>query len=252
VYFAAHGYMQWLTFTSGRTSQDKIFGDGVFWSTKAGPGTTWSSAPGITPGHAMQGGPKPAFLRKPVAYYVTGAEQWRYADTLAAVTAESRAYLLDSTGNASDVPTAGALELKAATGKPDHYVYDPHDLAFAGYEAKADPEDLTDQRMIYAQRGKLLVYHTAPFETDTEVSGFFKLSAWIGIDQPDTDFAATLYHDRAHPSAVCALGTTLAIPQRTDRGERSLRRDAPTRIETMGYRTWRFRRTDYNSWANPA
>ena len=32
----------------------------------------------------MQGGPKPQFLQKPVAYYVMGAERWRYADTLEA------------------------------------------------------------------------------------------------------------------------------------------------------------------------
>jgi len=36
---------------------------------------------------SMQGGPKPAFLRKPVAYYVMYADRWRYADTLEAVTA---------------------------------------------------------------------------------------------------------------------------------------------------------------------
>ena len=307
--------MQWLTFTSGHTSQDKIFGDGVFWSTMyrrwfesgapfkdldtllgnpspvfqrwiqhphpdaywdlynptaaqyarlaipiltitasydddqpgalrhyreymknasaegrarhylvigpwdhAGTRTPKEEVRGLKLGPAslvdlpklhlewyawtMQGGPKPAFLRKPVAYYVMGAEQWRYADTLAAVTAESRAYFLDSTGNASDVLTAGVLKPEAAKGKPDHYVYDPHDLGFAAYEATADPEDLTDQRMIYTQRGKLLVYHTAPFEKDTEVSGFFKLSAWIGIDRPDTDFAATVYEIRPDGSSI--------------------------------------------------
>jgi hypothetical protein len=34
----------------------------------------------------MQGGEKPAFLRKPVAYYVMYADKWRYADSLDAVT----------------------------------------------------------------------------------------------------------------------------------------------------------------------
>jgi len=62
------------------------------------------------------------------------------------------------------------------------------------FAAHGDSEDLTDQRADYARRGKLLVYHSAPFEKDTEISGFFKLSAWIGIDQPDTDFT--------HPSAL--------------------------------------------------
>ncbi len=44
----------------------------------------------------MQGGPKPQFLQKAVAYYVMGAERWRYADTLEAVTAKSLPYYLDS------------------------------------------------------------------------------------------------------------------------------------------------------------
>ncbi|MGB2602691.1 MAG: CocE/NonD family hydrolase, partial [Candidatus Sulfotelmatobacter sp.] len=37
------------------------------------------------------------------------------------------------------------------------------------------------------------VYHSEPFVADTEISGFVKLSAWIEIDVPDTDFAASLY-----------------------------------------------------------
>jgi putative CocE/NonD family hydrolase len=140
----------------------------------------------------MQGGPKPQFLQKPVAYYVMGAERWRYADTLEGITSQSQPYFLDSNGNAADVFAAGALDPRAGNGKPDHYVYDPHDLSFAADEANSDPADLTDQRADYARRDKLLVYHSAPFEKDTEISGFFKLSAWIGIDQPDTDFAVRI------------------------------------------------------------
>ena len=33
-----------------------------------------------------------------------------------------------------------------------------------------------------------LVYHTEPLEQSTNISGFFRFSAWIAIDQPDTDF----------------------------------------------------------------
>jgi uncharacterized protein len=140
----------------------------------------------------MQGAPKPQFLQKAVAYYVMGAERWRYADTLEGITSKSLPYYLDSSSNATDVLTAGALGQQAASGKPDHYIYDPHDVSFAGDEAISDSEDLTGQRATYAQRGKLLVYHSAPFDRDTEISGFFKLSTWIGIDQPDTDFAVTI------------------------------------------------------------
>lgn len=142
----------------------------------------------------MQGGVKPAFLKKPVAYYVMGAEQWRYADSLDAVTAKTEAYYLDSTTNATEVLTSGSLTPnKPARGVPDHYVYDPSDTSTAALESTIDPANHADQRMVYAQNGKELVYHTAAFDKTTELSGFFKLSAWIAIDQPDTDFKASVY-----------------------------------------------------------
>ena len=80
----------------------------------------------------------------------------------------------------------------------------------------------------------------APVDKNTEVSGFFRLSAWIALDQPDTDLQAqvyeitnngrnsgkavsdesmadaravtvTLLHDKAHPST---LYVPLAPPRR--------------------------------------
>jgi len=150
----------------------------------------------------MQGGPRPEFLQKRVAYYVMQAEKWRYADTLEGVTAESRGYYLDSTNGANDVTASGSLGPAAPMGKPDHYVYDPRDLTPAALEAASDPSDLTDQSPVYAGRGKMLVYHSLPFERDTEVSGFFRLSAWLAIDQPDTDFSVTLYEIRQNGGSI--------------------------------------------------
>lgn len=150
----------------------------------------------------MQDGPKPAFLQKRVAYYVMDADHWRYADTLEAVTAESRPYFLDSAGSAADVLASGSLGSGPAKGKPDQYVYDPRDLSIVAVESNVDPQSLTDQRKVYAQRGKQLVYHTAPFDSDTEISGFFKLSAWLAIDQPDTDFAVSVYEIRPDASSI--------------------------------------------------
>ena len=150
----------------------------------------------------MQGGPKPQFLQKNVAYYVMDADKWRYADTLEAVTAESRPYYLDSVANATDVMASGSLGAARGRGKPDRYLYDPRDVSLAAVEAKIDPASLTDQTLIHAARGKQLVYHTAPFERDTEISGFFKLSAWLAIDTPDTDFAVNVYEIRPDGSSV--------------------------------------------------
>lgn len=150
----------------------------------------------------MQNGQKPEFLRKRVAYYVMDADKWRYADTLEGVTAESRSYFLDSSGNAADVLASGSLATSPAKGKPDQYVYDPRDLSIAEVERNLDPASLTDQRPVYTQQGKVLVYHTAPFERDTEISGFFKLSAWLAIDRPDTDFVVSVYEIRPDASSI--------------------------------------------------
>jgi hypothetical protein len=150
----------------------------------------------------MQDGPKPEFLKKAVAYYVMFADQWRYADSLEAVTASTRALYLDSSANADDVLSSGSLKPEAAKGNPDHYLYDPRDTTTGELEASIDSDSLTDQHMVYALRGKQLVYHSALFDDDTEVSGFFKLSAWIAIDQPDTDFAVTISEIRRDGSSI--------------------------------------------------
>jgi len=156
----------------------------------------------------MQGGSKPEFLRAPVAYYVIFADKWRYAQSLESVTAEVRQMHLSSSGQASDVFVSGLLT-DASGGKPDRYRYDPRDIGTAALEASIDPSSLVDQRMLHAQRGKLLVYHSAPFEKDTEISGFFHLSAWIGIDQPDTDLQVAVHEIRPDGSSILMTGDVI-------------------------------------------
>ncbi len=144
----------------------------------------------------MKSGTKPEFLKNRVAYYVlgNGAEDWRYADSLEAVTAESRPlYLASHDGHANDVFASGLLGPNKSGGKPDRYAYDPLDSSSEKIDAVEVPNMLTDQRWILQQSGKYLVYHTAAFEKDVDIAGFFKLSAYIALDQPDTDFHVTVF-----------------------------------------------------------
>lgn len=143
--------------------------------------------------YTMESGPKPQFLRKPVAYYVSGAERWRYADTLEAITAQSRPYFLDSSGDsARNLYSAGTLApALAGRGAPDHYVYDPRDLSLAKIESESNLDSALDQEVRLANPAKL-VYLSAPFQEDEELSGFFRLEAWLSINQPDTDFVVTV------------------------------------------------------------
>jgi putative CocE/NonD family hydrolase len=141
----------------------------------------------------MEGGPQPEFLRKPVAYYVSGAERWRYAVSLEAITAESRPWFLDSAGaGGREVYAAGSLAAAhGGRGAPDSYRYDPQDLSLAKIESESNLDSALDQEVFLANKAQL-VYVSAPFERDQELSGFFRFDAWISIDQPDTDFAVTV------------------------------------------------------------
>jgi predicted acyl esterase len=88
------------------------------------------------------------------------------------------------------------------------------------------------QRMVYALRGKQLVYHSAPFDSDTEISGVFRLSAWIAIDQPDTDFSVILYEIREDGSSILLASDTLAARYRESAREPTLvRTRSPLRYD---------------------
>jgi len=152
----------------------------------------------------MKGGAKPEFLKDKVAFYVVGEEAWRYAPTLEATTAKSEPWYLDSAGGrANDVFASGSLTKdKSRGGAPDRYVYDPLDTSPAQWETVDVPNGLTDQRGILNSAGKILVYHTPAFTADTDIAGFFKLSAWISLDQPDTDFVAAMYEIKQDGSSV--------------------------------------------------
>ena len=180
----------------------------------------------------MLGGPKPEFLKNRVAYYVMFADRWRYADSLEAVTAETRPLLLDSRGGANDLYGAGALVASGAGGPPDQYVYDPRDVSIAAVEQEVDPSSYVDQRLLHARNGKQLVYHSAPFAQDTEVSGFFRLSAWIAIDQPDTDFMVTIHEVRDDGGSMLLTSQVMRARYRESlRNPKPVATKAPLRYE---------------------
>jgi uncharacterized protein len=141
----------------------------------------------------LKGGARPAFLEKQVAYYVVGAEQWKYADSFASIGAERRTFHLSSAGEAGDVFHSGRLTADAVPSPPDHYRYDPLDTRPAQLETESIDDYITDQRYTLNLFGNGLVYHSEPFAEDTEVSGQPTFTAWIAIDVPDTDFSVRLY-----------------------------------------------------------
>jgi uncharacterized protein len=135
--------------------------------------------------YTMKSGAKPAFLRKPVAYYVsgTGAECWKYADSLAAVSAKSQTYFLDATGGAGSIYHSGSLLPTADGAVGGSFVSDPNDLSAADSKDGQPGADL---------HGDGLIFHTAPFAKDTEIDGLPELRLWLSVDAPDTDLALEL------------------------------------------------------------
>ena len=84
----------------------------------------------------MKGGTRPEFLKKRVAYYVVGPEQWKYADSLDTISNTKEILYLNSiNGEANDVFHSGSLtEEKPGAAKPDQYTDDPLDVRPAQLE----------------------------------------------------------------------------------------------------------------------
>jgi len=181
----------------------------------------------------MQQGPKPPFLQQNVAYYVTGAEQWRYADTLEAVTARSEPVYLQSSGNPTDVLHSGTLVAEPPReNEPDRYLYDPRDVSHAELESTIDPYSWSDQRLVYATRGQQLIYHSLPLAADAEICGFFRLIAWLSIDQPDTDVRVSIYDIGLDGCSVALSSDWIRARYREGlREEKLIRTRAPLKYE---------------------
>lgn len=144
---------------------------------------------------AMKGGPKPEFLKKRVAYYLAGADEWKYADSLESISNASKTFYLSSNSAAADVFHSGVLaEAKGTPGTAsDSWTYDPLNTQPGAAEPEDDPAPLTSQRGAMNLYGEGVVYHSEPFAEAAEITGFAKLAVWLKMDVPDTDLEVDLF-----------------------------------------------------------
>lgn len=172
----------------------------------------------------MKGGPKPEFLKKRVAYYLVGAEEWKYADSLESVTNTRKTFYLSSSGAAADVFHSGALrEGKVDSGAAsDSWIYDPLDTRPGAAEPEDNPNYLTSERGAMNMYGEGAVYHSEPFREATEVTGFAKLTLWLKMDVPDTDLEADLFEILPDGSSVSLTGATMRARYRESLREAKL------------------------------
>jgi len=160
---------------------------------------------------AMKGGTKPEFLKKRVAYYVVGAEEWKYADSLESISNATKTLYLGSGGGAGDVFRSGALteENSAASTGMDSWTYDPLDTRPGSAEPEDDGNSLASQRAVVNLFGQGVIYHSETFSENTEIAGFAKLTVWLKMDVPDTDLEADLYEILPDGGSVALTGASM-------------------------------------------
>jgi putative CocE/NonD family hydrolase len=201
----------------------------------------------------MKDGPRPKFLEKKVAYYVTGPdEQWKRADSLESIGAERRVFYLGSDGGgAGDAFHSGRLADASPKGAaaPDRFVYDPLDTrpGMAELDSPSDKSYLLTQFNALNLFGAGLVYHSEPFAEAAEVSGQVKLALWMALDVPDTDFLAELYEIKPDGDSVLLTRDYLRARYRDSTEKESLvPLNEPVRYDFSGF-TWFSRRVSKGS-----
>jgi uncharacterized protein len=134
---------------------------------------------------------------KPVRIFVMGRNDWREEDDWPLTRAKSTRYYLHSTGAANGSMGNGSLNTAAPVEeKNDQYVYDPSDgvptiggpLCCQALPTGIGPQD---QRPAEG-RNDVLVYTTAAFAKDTEVTGPVSLDLYVSSSAVDTDFTGKL------------------------------------------------------------
>jgi putative CocE/NonD family hydrolase len=157
-------------------------------------------------------------------------------------------YLGSQGGYANDAYRSGTLAAdQGQDSEPDRYVYDPLDTSPARFSERMDVPEYTDQRPVLDNKGGSLIYHTAPFAEDTELGGFPRLSAWLSIDQPDTDVDVELYEIKPDGSSIFLTGDRMRARYREGpRAAKPVPKNEALRYEFDGF-TFVARRIDKGS-----
>ncbi|HEV8018781.1 MAG TPA: CocE/NonD family hydrolase [Steroidobacteraceae bacterium] len=173
---------------------------------------------------ALGRGPLPAFFRDKVAYFMMGADEWRYAGTLAGASSGGELTLSLSApeGTPGDLFHSGHLSAHAAgTEPPAQMVSDPHELPELEVAKYVADEGLTSQ--FRALQKRALVFHSEPFVRDTEIAGHLRLDLVCAADTPDFDLWAQVMLVKPDGSVV-QLGQDM---------RRARFRDGPFREELL-------------------
>jgi len=135
--------------------------------------------------------------KAPVKLFVMGANVWREEQDWPLARARETRYYLHAVHAANSSSGDGVLSTDKPGGEPsDQYVYDPEKpvptlggpLCCDSIHLPAGPRDQAELE----KREDVLIYSSAPFETDTEITGPVRLQLYAKSSAVDTDFTAKL------------------------------------------------------------
>jgi putative CocE/NonD family hydrolase len=164
----------------------------------------------------MRGGPQPKLLPKRVAYYVTGADVWKYADSLEEIGRSPTELWLEPDASSTE-DRAERIGRLSRTAPPkaseDRFTADP--LEPRSNARGADP--VTDRSVLETLRGRAVAYRSDPFDRPTEISGIPTLTLWLTVDVPDADLSAWLYERDPAGKLILLDDAQLRLRYRTSR-----------------------------------
>lgn len=177
--------------------------------------------------YTLKGSSKPDFLKNKVAYFVSNKNTWKYASSLDEIGKDKQSLYLNTINNSQyNLLQSAVLQSSIPQGsKPAEYTYNPLDKTFSNIEfgmtGIAD-NYLTDQRLAYSIGTAGVIYHSALYENETEVSGFFELKAYIETDVKDVDIMASVYEIKDDGTSVLLTTQTIRARYKDDLGKEKL------------------------------
>jgi uncharacterized protein len=160
----------------------------------------------------LKGGSKPEFFKDRVAYFLTGANEWRFAPTLDAIPAKPRTFYLGSTAETLTATAPGLLsDRPVSKSKRATYVFDPLAIekTIAIDTTRPPSGENRDQRSVLALNGDGLVYITEPLAVPLDLAGFPELTFWASMNVPDTDFSVQIQEVESDGSSTLLTETML-------------------------------------------
>ncbi|MFM7596843.1 MAG: CocE/NonD family hydrolase, partial [Actinomycetota bacterium] len=219
----------------------------------------------------MRGGDKPAFLTAPVHYYVAGAEEWRSAPDLDAVTAGTQSWFLVGHDGPHSAAHPGWLRPEPSDSPSFRFLCDPDERTTMQLEQKPNPSgqshnplmelppnfhdlgahlmgvDPTTPVFVASIDGFGAVYTSARLVEPLELAGEPRLDAWIVLDQPDADLCALLYELRVDGSRILLSPAVQRLRHRDpSQGVQLMVPGEPTLVQFRNFH-WFARRLDAGS-----